>query len=354
MKSVFAFVIALVLTAQASGEIKFLRGTLAEAVETAKSQKKPLMIDFITDWCRWCDTLDARTYSDQDVASYITSHVVPFKIDAEKGEGIDLAKKYGVSGYPTILFIHPEGEEIDRILGYVEAKPFLDRVTDYVNGRNTLPALLKEVQSRPDDAALHYTLATKYSERNNSVAAAEHFKKVIALDPNNTLQHNEEAEFEVASSAFKGEKDPAPLEKFVEKYPKSEMVRGAYSTLWRSYTKAKEGERARKYFESYLSSNPTDARAMNAYAWGCAENGVNLDHAAAVAQKAVEISTKPDERASYLDTYATVEFARGNSARAIELEEQALATAKTIPNAKLTEYEKALAKFKSDKKSTTK
>jgi thioredoxin-related protein len=349
MKTLFGLVLGLFLASQATSEIKFLRGSLAEAVSAAEKQKKPLMIDFITDWCRWCDTLDARTYSDADVASYITEHVVPFKIDAEKGEGIALAKKYGVNGYPTILFIHPEGEEIDRILGYVEAKQFLEKVTDCINGRNTLPALLAEVKTRPDDPALHYALASKYSERNDAASAASHFKKVIGLDPKNTLGHNEEAEYQVAVSAFRIDKDPQPLEQFATRYPKSEMFRSALTTLWRSYTKSKDGEKARKYFQQYIDINPNDARSMNAYAWGCAENGINLEHASEIAKAAVEIASAAEDKASYLDTYATVEFARGNTEKAVTLEQQALDLAKTIPNAKLTEYEKTLAKFKNGK-----
>ena len=31
------------------------------------------------------------------------------KIDAEKGEGIDLAKQYGVRGFPTIIFANDKG-----------------------------------------------------------------------------------------------------------------------------------------------------------------------------------------------------------------------------------------------------
>ena len=41
-----------------------------------------------------------------------------YKIDVEKGEGVELAREYGVRGYPTFLMISPEGGTIDRWLGY--------------------------------------------------------------------------------------------------------------------------------------------------------------------------------------------------------------------------------------------
>jgi thioredoxin-related protein len=352
MKKLFALILGLLVAASAQAEIKFLHGQLAEAIKKADAEKKPVMIDFITDWCRWCDTLDARTYSNAKVAGYVNEHLVAIKIDAEKGEGIDIAKKYGVAAYPTIVFIRPNGEEIDRILGYVEAEPFLKTVTDYINGVNTMSALLEQLQSKPNDGALHYALAIKYADRNNPKSASEHFKKLIEFDPANSLGHNEEAEYNVAVAAFKESQNPGPVEAFTAKYPESEMVRSALYTLWRSYTKAKDGVNARKYFTQYIEKNPNDAGMMNNYAWGCAENGINLDHASEVAKTAVDLTTKDADRASFLDTYATVEFTKGNTDKAIALEQQALDILKTVPDAKLAEYQKSMAKFKMGKKGT--
>ena len=109
----------------ASADVKFLTGPFNDALARAGTEKKPIMIDFYTDWCRWCDTLDAKTYSDTQVSEFIAKNVVPYKIDAEKGEGIDLAKKYGVKAFPTILLIQSNGEEIDRLLGYMPPDKFL-------------------------------------------------------------------------------------------------------------------------------------------------------------------------------------------------------------------------------------
>jgi thioredoxin-related protein/Flp pilus assembly protein TadD len=350
MKTLFALILATLIVTSAHAEIEFLRGDLAGAIKKAEAEKKPVMIDFITDWCRWCDTLDARTYSDAKVAEFVNGHLVAIKIDAEKGEGIAIAKKYGVSAYPTIVFIRSNGDEIDRVLGYVQAVPFLNTVTDYVNGVNTISTMKIEVKSRPNDPALRYALATKFMERNSSSDAVEHFKRLIELDSNNTLGHNEEAEYSVAVATFKESKNPAQLESFTTKYPKSQMIRNALSTLWRSYTKTKDGELARKYFTQYIDRNPDDAAMMNNYAWGCAENGINLDHAVLMAKKAVDLAVKDGDKAGYLDTYATVEFTRGNTDEAVALEQQALDILKNVPGAKLGEYEKAMTKFKSGKK----
>jgi thioredoxin-related protein len=352
MKKMIALFFGLFIVTSGQAEIKFLRGQLSEAIKRADTEKKLIMIDFITDWCRWCDTLDAQTYSDDRVASFVNKSIVPIKIDAEKGEGIDIAKKYGVAAYPTIVFIHSNGVEIDRILGYVKADPFLKTITDYVNGVNTLGTLLEQLKNNPNDATLHYALATKYDERNNDKISTEHFAKLLELDPTNSLGHNEEAEYAVAMAVFHESKDPSKVEAFTTKYPNSNMVRNAIYQLWRVYAKAKDGENAKKYFAKSMEKNPGNLPLMNSYAWLCQENGINLDEASDVAKKATELATKDGDKASYMDTYAMVEFVRGNVDKAIELEQQALEMVRKIPGAKTTEYEKTLAKIKAGKKAS--
>jgi len=334
----------------ASAEIHFLKGPLTEAVTKAKMEKKPVMIDFITDWCRWCDTLDARTYSDASVASFVNDGLIAIKIDAEKGEGVEIAKKYGVNAYPTIVFIQPDGEEIDRILGYVAAVPFLQRVRDYVNGVNTIGSLQSDLKKHPNDAKLRYALASKYVDRNDPATAAEHFRQLLALDPKNELGHNEEAQYNVAMSVFRAGKDATGLITFMASYPNSDMNRQALYTLWRSYVKAKDGENGKKFLGQYLQKWPKDAGMMNNYAWNCAEQGINLDHAVDIAKQAVGLAMKDAEKAGYLDTYATVEFARGNVDEAIRLQQQAIDILKNVPGAKMKEYEASMARFKAGKK----
>ena len=56
---------------------------LASALKLAKSQHKPVMIDFYTEWCHWCKKLDSDTYSDPKV-NEASQKFICVKIDAEK------------------------------------------------------------------------------------------------------------------------------------------------------------------------------------------------------------------------------------------------------------------------------
>ena len=50
------------------------------------------------------------------------------KMDMEKGEGIDIRKKYDVRGYPTLLFLNSSGEVVHRLLGADKASALLEKV----------------------------------------------------------------------------------------------------------------------------------------------------------------------------------------------------------------------------------
>src|SRR5437016_3601292 len=86
-----------------SAEVHFQPIKLTDAQKMAKKTKKLVMIDFFTDWCHWCHVLDETTYRDDSVSKFADKNFVAVKIEAEHGDGIDLAKKFGVMAYPTIL-----------------------------------------------------------------------------------------------------------------------------------------------------------------------------------------------------------------------------------------------------------
>jgi len=343
-----------VLISSTSAGIKFLHGPLSEALERAKTENKPVFIDFTTDWCRWCDTLDVRTYSDANVAAYVESHVIPIKIDAEKGEGIDLAKKHGVRAYPTMLVISADGEEIDRLLGYMPPDKFMAELTDLLAGKNTVNTVRALLKEKPDDPEVRYTAAKKFLSRFEMASAVEQFEKLLELDPNNTRGHNLEARFEVGLLNVQTKQRPDELEEFVKDYPSAEQLAQALVTLTQHYLRAKDPDEAETYFRRYLDKDPSNAMVMNNVAWEFAGLKAKLDFAAELSAKAVSLATTDGDRAMFLDTQATVEFERGDTSKAIALEEKAVGLLAGAPEKERKPYEETLAKFKAGGKTSEK
>ena len=102
---------AMISHAQNQG-IQFFQGSWSEAVGQAKKENKLIFVDFYTQWCGPCYNMAKDVFTRQDVGNYYNEHFVNVKIDAENGEGIELAKKYKVRSYPTYAFIDPATEEL--------------------------------------------------------------------------------------------------------------------------------------------------------------------------------------------------------------------------------------------------
>src|SRR5689334_14727873 len=107
MKKLLTFVFAALVLTTSTGtyaEVHFKDLSFADALKQAKKEKKIIMVDYYTTWCGWCKRLDRDTYSSDELGKYADDNIISLKLNAEAGEGIGLAKKSGISGYPTIVF----------------------------------------------------------------------------------------------------------------------------------------------------------------------------------------------------------------------------------------------------------
>lgn len=101
--------------------------TEKEAVEKAKAEKRPMILDFGANWCVACKELEKYTFADKDVLVK-GGRFVAGKIDLSNDEdpaNEALKKKYKVNGLPAVLIFDSEGKEVARIEKFVEAKEFL-------------------------------------------------------------------------------------------------------------------------------------------------------------------------------------------------------------------------------------
>jgi thiol-disulfide isomerase/thioredoxin len=95
-------------------------------VSRAKTEKKMIFVDFYTTWCGPCKRLEKEVFSLPEVGSKFNNSFINVRIDAEKGEGIELAAQFSVTAYPTSAFIKAENESIVyKIIGYLPANKYL-------------------------------------------------------------------------------------------------------------------------------------------------------------------------------------------------------------------------------------
>lgn len=252
----------LVITKTTSAEVTFSNGSYQEILDLAKQQNKTIMIDFITDWCKWCIETDRKVYTDAQVTAYANEHQINWKIDAEKGEGPDLAKKYGVKGFPTIVFANADGTEIDRIYGYVPADQFLIKMTDYNNGVNTYGSIKKMLEDNPVDPVANYLMADKMTSNGIEGDVKVYLEKTISLDPLNEKGYTDDAKFMLAYI----KEDPVSIESLIKEYPNSEKVKDGYINLASYYGEKGDYDKADQiYSDAFAKFGKTDFDLMQSY-----------------------------------------------------------------------------------------
>lgn len=101
----------------------------------AGSADRPVLVNVYTDWCGWCKRMEREVYSRRDVQDYLARKFVIVKLNAESGEaaryqgkpytGRTLAAHFGVTGFPTTIFLTSKGDHLGNVPGYTPPDRFL-------------------------------------------------------------------------------------------------------------------------------------------------------------------------------------------------------------------------------------
>lgn len=113
-------------TTNSSDGISFTDGTWAEILQKAKDQKKLVFLDAYTTWCGPCKMMSKEVFTDDKVAKFYNMRFINAKIDMEKGEGVDLASKYKIKAYPSLMFVDGDGNLVHRKAGYHNVEQFVE------------------------------------------------------------------------------------------------------------------------------------------------------------------------------------------------------------------------------------
>jgi len=99
------------------------------AKKKAVEKKLHILVDFSgSDWCGWCIRLEQEVFSKKEFKDYADKNLVLFLADFPRGKELpektveqnrELAAKYGVQGFPTVLLLGADGKLLART-GYQE------------------------------------------------------------------------------------------------------------------------------------------------------------------------------------------------------------------------------------------
>lgn len=368
--SLLLFIQLFQLPAKADEGVSFFNGTYSEALAKAKEQNKLLFIDCYTTWCGPCQWMVAHAFTNDTVFSYFNKNFVCYKMDMEKGEGIDIAKKYAVRNYPTYLWVDASGNQIHRAVGAMPVAFFMRIAGNAMSADNNLSYLEEQYNSGNKKPALllayAYSLRDAYNTMYQTVAD-EYFRSQPPADLNNETNWKTIVEFTPNMDSYiygMITKNPAPfydrygkdsvqheLDKlalesllFASQQSDSVLLEKAVAQLKLSKDKDIQKEAARgelDYYkrngnmQKYTTLAPAyvtkhfwkDAKALNEVCW---TYFMKVDDKAklANAEKWIAQSVKLDDSNYNTDTYANILHKEGKNKEAIAMTKHSIEMAK--------------------------
>jgi tetratricopeptide (TPR) repeat protein len=295
---------------------------------------------------------------------------VLYKVNAEaEGEGVELAERFAIDGYPTFILTDADAETIERWWGFDTPAEFVATLEQAVADPTTIVEKKSRFDSSPtaSDAA---KLGRYHMTRGEQADAASYYERAIELGPPETGYEFELAEVgfsrlraeQIELGEFRGMADRAlasphlepdeivqvaswMIDSLREDEPTavaSYIARGLEATVGQEDDESLA--RARRNLlidEALLVKNDSalavdlkreglsegwesDPDKLNGFAWWCFENETNLEEAESLARRGVELATDDDQKARILDTVAEIVNLRGDRESATALMRQAL------------------------------
>ncbi len=116
---------------------------LEKAIEQAKKENKAVLVNFTgSDWCIWCKRLSSEVFQQEAFKNYADESLVLVMLDFPKNlpqseetqaYNRNLAQKYGIQGFPTILIFNNQGKMVGQT-GYLPGGPekYVENIKSYL------------------------------------------------------------------------------------------------------------------------------------------------------------------------------------------------------------------------------
>ncbi len=181
----WAIVLAAALTglavagARAADDVAWLPAAgdadIERAFTQARAEKKPLLLYWGAKWCPPCNQLKATLFNRQDFIERSRSFVA-VNIDGDLPGAQKLGARFKVSGYPTMVLMNPEGAEITRLPGEVDAPQVMQVLQLGLAGGRPVKAVLTDARAGRPLTGAEWRMLAFYSwdtDEAQLVGAAE-------------------------------------------------------------------------------------------------------------------------------------------------------------------------------------
>ena len=111
------------------------------AFAIAKAEAKPVFVYWGAKWCPPCNQVKATLFNRQDFIERSRAFV-PVYVDGDSPGAQKIGARFKVSGYPTMLLFNPQGTELTRLPGEVDAQRYTEVLTLGMNAQRPVKEVL--------------------------------------------------------------------------------------------------------------------------------------------------------------------------------------------------------------------
>jgi thioredoxin 1 len=140
-------------------KVNFFDGNVLNIQETARTEGKLYVYDFVASWCTPCKMMDETTFNDEVLADYIAENYIFAKIDIEDFDGVSLKQQYQINCLPTILVFNQDGEVVAKHESTLSSTKLLN--------------ILKNCNTEANGAGKKHAATEVFVEKTPTIAVAE-------------------------------------------------------------------------------------------------------------------------------------------------------------------------------------
>ncbi|MEQ1684548.1 MAG: thioredoxin fold domain-containing protein [Burkholderiaceae bacterium] len=116
------------------------------AFAVAKADNKPVFVYWGAKWCPPCNQVKATLFNRQDFIERSRAFV-PVYVDGDSPGAQKIGARFKVSGYPTMVLFNPQGTELTRLPGEVDAQRYTEVLTLGMNAQRPVKEVLALVKA---------------------------------------------------------------------------------------------------------------------------------------------------------------------------------------------------------------
>jgi thioredoxin 1 len=287
--------------------------TIDQALSEAAKTGKVIMVNVHSSHCGGCAQLEADVWS-TPAGAEVADGLIPIQVDNGGTDGAYLQTRYPVTGLPAVIFIGPDGKEVDRVVGYMRGKQaFLAEALPLKDGMDRLPAMEQELAAHPDSLPLLLPVLERRLNRFQDQNADLLVNKILKLDSANRAMQAEKVINLMTRYYSFVRLDTGKAEGYwrllLDQYPTASSTGGAVNELYKLMSAKGQTEQWKAYMCDLAEKQATNGKLLAYIAYTAARVGVTDPRLA----KAARTARAQGQGRADLDSIAVVLEGKGSA-----------------------------------------